>query len=75
MNKHIPLHQITELRTFLWITLFDKDIAPIKNTKSDERTPMFIPESRVDNISVCRDDKILERLIFLGSTLKYQINM
>ena len=29
LKKHIPLHQITEFRTFfLWITLFNKDIAP-----------------------------------------------
>ena len=35
LKKLIPLHQITEFWTFLWITLFNKG------------TPMFIPESRV----------------------------
>ena len=46
-NKHIPLHQITELWIFLWITLFNKDIAPGKNPKVNKHGPMFIPESRV----------------------------
>ena len=30
LKKHIPLHQITEFWTFLWITLFNKDVAPGK---------------------------------------------
>ena len=51
--KHIPFHQITEFWTFLWITLFNKDVAGYspwkKNPKINKRTPMFIPESRVGN--------------------------
>jgi hypothetical protein len=34
LKKHIPLHQITEFGTFLWITLLNKDVAPEKNSKN-----------------------------------------
>ena len=34
LKKHIPLHQITEFLTFLWITLFNKDVAPGKKFKN-----------------------------------------
>ena len=34
LKKHIPLHKITEFRTFLWITLFNKNVAPGKNSKN-----------------------------------------
>ena len=37
LKKHIPLHQITEFRTFFYG----------KKPKINKRTPMFIPESRV----------------------------
>ena len=33
LKKHIPLNQITEFWTFLWITLFNKDVAPKKIQK------------------------------------------
>ena len=33
LKKHIPLHQMIDFRTFLWITLFNKDVAPGKNSK------------------------------------------
>ena len=34
LKKHIPLHQMIDFRTFLWITLFNKDVAPGKNSKN-----------------------------------------
>ena len=34
LKKHIPLHQITELQLFLWITLFNKEVAPGKKPKN-----------------------------------------
>ena len=47
LKKHIPLHQLTQFRTVLWITHFNKDVAPGKNPKINKGIPMFIPESRV----------------------------
>ena len=34
LKKHIPLHQMIDFWTFLWITLFNKDVAPGKNSKN-----------------------------------------
>ena len=34
LKKRIPLHQITEFQTFLWITLFNNDVAPGKKSKN-----------------------------------------
>ena len=34
LKKHIPLHQITEFKPFLWVTLFNKDVAPGKKFKN-----------------------------------------
>ena len=34
LKKQIPLNQITELQLFLWITLFNRDVAPGKNSKN-----------------------------------------
>ena len=50
LKKHILVNQIREFRTFLWITLFNKDVLE-KIPKINKRTPMFIPESRV---STCK---------------------
>ena len=34
LKKHIPLHKMIDFQTFLWFTLFNKDVAPGKNSKN-----------------------------------------